>query len=120
MVGVHSPWVEAYGADGTCVPKERCSSAVAWKQRTLGSSFSVQAARGCFSCPCQTLLQIVPAGQGVEGTEAMKLCLSKEQLRLYLDPLEAICKGYFFFLFLGGVSFKGAFHPICRNYHVES
>lgn len=35
----------------------------------------------------KTLLQIMPTGQGVEGTEAMKLCMSKEQLSLYLDPL---------------------------------
>jgi len=35
----------------------------------------------------KTLLQIMPTGKGVEGIEAMKLCMSKEQLRLYLDPL---------------------------------
>lgn len=59
----------------------------------------------------KTLLQIMPTGQGVKGIEAKKLCMSKEQLRLYLDPLRAISKGFFFF-FWGGMSFKGA---VCWN-----
>lgn len=49
----------------------------------------------------KTLLQIMPTGQGVKGIAAMKLCMSKEQLRLYLGPLKAISKG--FFSFEGGV-----------------